>query len=544
MIEINLPDGSVAEFPEGTSPDVIKGAMQKKFGSPQQPAAPQGAESQLLAADLSSMTQNPGEAIANQRTENNRATYEQLPEWKKAIVAAGDTADLMANGITFGFGNKAAAAGRALFTDKTYDEELAKMRERTQDSRDRAGSAGLAAEVIGSTVIPGAAAGKGLTVTGRLGTAGMKGAKGLAARSTLMGVEGAGYGALTATGNDQDVGEGAIGGLVGGAAGNVIGEGASAGLSKLAGMFNKKPSIPTIDELVKLKDAAYKTADNAGVAYTPQAVAKINTNLVKDLTDIGYDPALMPGAAVAVKRLQDLQGQNVTITGLDTIRKIASNGFIPGNKANNSAVTKIINSIDDAIDNAGTGDVLMGNAGDAASALKEARSLASRVAKHNRIDEAVSKADLRASSTGSGGNVDNATRQNLRGVLEKPRGFSPDEKEALDTAVRGTPVQNALRLGGKLSPTGNGLMTALHLIGGTATAGATLPLAAGGWASKAVADALTGKNVAALQEIIRAGGKASATKAAPNALQRLAQSKREAIARALMAIGAHEAGTP
>ena len=39
MIEIELPDGSIAEFPDGTGNDVIKGALQKRFSAPQ--AAPQ-----------------------------------------------------------------------------------------------------------------------------------------------------------------------------------------------------------------------------------------------------------------------------------------------------------------------------------------------------------------------------------------------------------------------------------------------------------------------------------------------------------------------
>lgn len=33
MIEVELPDGTIAEFPDGTSRDVIKGALQKKFGN-------------------------------------------------------------------------------------------------------------------------------------------------------------------------------------------------------------------------------------------------------------------------------------------------------------------------------------------------------------------------------------------------------------------------------------------------------------------------------------------------------------------------------
>ena len=34
MIEVELPDGSIAEFPDGTAPDVMKDALQKKFGGP------------------------------------------------------------------------------------------------------------------------------------------------------------------------------------------------------------------------------------------------------------------------------------------------------------------------------------------------------------------------------------------------------------------------------------------------------------------------------------------------------------------------------
>lgn len=36
MIEVDLPDGTIAEFPDGTSNDVIKGALQKKFGKAEQ----------------------------------------------------------------------------------------------------------------------------------------------------------------------------------------------------------------------------------------------------------------------------------------------------------------------------------------------------------------------------------------------------------------------------------------------------------------------------------------------------------------------------
>lgn len=56
MIEVELPDGTIAEFPEGTSPDVMKKALARfKTGSAQgqSPAMSEG------LSKLSSMTQNP-----------------------------------------------------------------------------------------------------------------------------------------------------------------------------------------------------------------------------------------------------------------------------------------------------------------------------------------------------------------------------------------------------------------------------------------------------------------------------------------------------
>lgn len=479
--------------------------------------------------------QHLGEQPPAQDPNQAREAYNQLPWYQQAAQAADDTIRYIANGASFGYADKLAGYMNGDGTEAERAKSAAAM--------DRAGSAGTAANIVGAVAAPVGIAGQGATLAGRLGTGAMQGIPGLAARSGLMAAEGAGYGGLTAAGNDQNIGAGAGYGLVGGAAGNVVGEGLSAGIGKIAGMFNAKPAIPSIDDLTAAKDAAYARADQAGVAYTPNAVDKINAKVMGGLADIGYDPALMPGASVAVNRLADLQGQNVTLTGLDTVRKIASNGFIPGNKPNNLAVSKVIGAIDDVVGNAGADDVLMGDGQAGAQALNEARSLSSTILKSNRVEDAVNKADLRAASTGSGGNVDNATRQNLRRLLENPRGFTPDEQQALTTAVRGTPTQNALRLAGKLSPSGNGLMAALG-VGGAMVNPAVGALSLGGMGAKAIADKTTQANVQKLVDIIRAGGSRAATEATPNTVQRLAQTKREAIARMLMGIGSYNAGTP
>lgn len=457
------------------------------------------------------------------------------PWYQQAGQAADDLVRLAANGMTFGYADKLAGA---LGGGGTEAE-----RARSEAARDRSGIAGTVAELGSSIAVPLGAAASGLTLAGRLGTGAMQGLGGLAARSGLMAAEGAGYGALTAKGYDQDVGTGALLGALGGAGGNVAAEALSSGLSAAAGAFNRKPAIPTREGIETAADAAYKAAENAGVTYAPQAVGRLRKDVVSALTDMGYDPALQPGAAAVLRRLEELEGQNVSLKGLDTLRKVASNGFIPGNKSNNKAISEIVSRIDDVVSNPVAGDVLVGDGQAGAAAIKEARSLWSRLAKADTVEDALVRADWRAGSTGSGGNVDNASRQNLRRILEKPRGFTRDELAQVERTVLGTPAQDALRLAGKLSPSGNGLMAALG-VGGSMVNPAIGALSLGGMGAKAMADRMTQKNAEDLIALILAGGSRAAIQAPKNAVQRFAESERESLARILMSLGSHEAGAP
>ena len=360
---------------------------------------------------------------------------------------------------------------------------------------------------------------------------------GLALRTAGLAGVGAGLGGAEAGIRGEDALTGAaFGGLAGGA-GSLAGEAISKGIGKAAGAFNKQPKIPDIAELNAAKSAAYKAADDAGVIFTPNAVDRVKQRVISSLTNMGYDPALQPGAAAAVRRLEDLSGQNVTFTGLDTLRKVASNGYVPGNKSNNKAITEIVKAIDDLTTSPKASDVLAGDAASAGRAISEARSLAQRAAKAEQLDYAVTSAANRAASTGSGGNVDNATRQNIRRMLEKGRSFTPDEQAAAQQVIEGTTGQNALRLAGKLSPQGNGLMLALQAGAAGASGGATIPLAMAGGAAKWAADRGTMNSVDELSRIIRAGGSRAATQAPPNAVQRLAQSEKDRLMRLIMSGG-------
>ena len=474
---------------------------------------------------LSKLTQNP---VVEMRMED-------FPMWQRPLVAADDLARKFAGGASFGYADKLASA--------LNGTPLEQERRLTEIASNRAGSAGTAAELGGAVAAPLALGGAGLTLGGRLGTAGMSGVEGALARTAILAPEAAGYGALTAAGNDQNIKTGALLGLAGGTAGNLAGEAVGPLISKVAGLGQKKPSIPTADDIDALKKAAYKRAEDAGVIYTPQAVDRLKQKVVDAYTDVGYLPSEQTGARAVLKEINKLQGQNVTFTGLDAIRKQAGGAFQPMNKTNNKLVNEAKRAIDDLIDNPRPSDFLGGDTAATSAAAKEARDYAQRQFKLNDVEAAVQRAKRVSSGEGSGSNIENRTRQYI-GKLQDKRGLSPDELAAIQKTNQGSLVHNALRLGGKLAPTGI-VSTAGSLGTGYGVGGPVGAIAAPivGMSSKLISDALTKKNVNQLVKVIAAGGDASATRAAPNALQRLTQSKRDAIARALMALGVNLGAT-
>lgn len=541
--EITGPDGSKYEVTGPGSEQEALAQVQAQQG--QQPAAPESQQSQDLRGQMSAATQNPA-----------KGQYDALPAWQKPIVAASDTVNLMANGATFGFADKAAARARSMMNGTSYEEELANQRTLTEGSRQRAGSAGTAAEITGGVATPLGLAGKGVTLAGRGGTAALTGLKGLAARTGLMGAEGAGYGALTAVGNDQDVGSGAAMGALGGAAGNVVGEGISAGLGKVAGAFNKGAPKNATDEVLarlnKNKEDAYALSEKAGVIIKPQGMQHLADKVKADLADFGYDASLHPGAAAALKKIDENLGQNVTLKGLDTIRKVAGNAYIMGNKSNNAAVSKIVDHIDDLIKSNDPAHMAGLDTAIGTKALNVARQFAARSFKLEKALNLVRKGNQNADR-----NITDTRVKSVKEQLAKindpfrswGRGYTDAEKAAAGKAARYTPAQRGLHGASVLNPFAGGKLSAgAHLAAGAANlATGNLPglalqaVGAGaGVGFQKAAEHLAAKSVNEFVDLVARGGVPAPV--IQNALQLLAKSKRDAISRTLMAIAAQQAG--
>jgi len=444
-----------------------------------------------------------------------------------AAQAADDTVRLIASGATLGFADKAAGY---LGGEGTQAE-----RAKTQGARDRSGFIpSLAAEGLGA-VLPASQVAKGVSMaaSGFLPRA-------LGGAYTQAGATGAAVGAGAAVGNDQDVATGAAIGLGAGVAGQGLANALMGGVNRVAGAFNRKPVIPTAEGIRGAKQSAYQAADDAGVVYTPELFKRVRADVEPQLAKMGFDPALQPKIAPVLARIEQAAQANTTLPGAEVVRKVAGNAYEPGNKASNAMMSKIIAALDDATGNPRAGEVLMGDAVRGAQALKSARKNAAIEFKLEDVTRQLDKARTQAGSTWSGGNIENATRQKLRAILDNPnrsRGFTADERAALEQAVMGSgKAHDAARLLGKLSPQGSGLMAALS-IGGTAANPLLAIAPATGMAAKKTSEKMTDANVKKLLDVIAAGGSRSATQAAPNAVQRLTQTERERLARLLMGLG-------
>lgn len=270
-------------------------------------------------------------------------------------------------------------------------------------------------------------------------------------------------------------------------------------------------------ELKEASRAAYKEADEAGVIFTPAGVSRVSREVKEAATEFGYDPILHPQFQRALERLDELAAGNVTFKGMDVLRKVSKASASSTKPEERALGMMMIEKIDDLMSNSRQFETLTGSTHDASEAIKRARDLWGRARRTELIEESIVRAERRAGSTGSGGNIDNATRQNLRAILDNPkkaRMFTEAERKQIDKVVRGTAGLNTLRRLGKLSPEGNGLMLMGHILAGVATApvnpmGTAMVAASGigGGIAKRLADRGTNKAVNRLLDDVSSGAK-------------------------------------
>lgn len=270
MITVKTPDGGVAQFPDGTDPNVIKQALAKKF-APDKALAP----NMLAAKRAGEGTLEVSPDAARKQAAFDQAHIGDLQDTLKTgrLDALGRGA---LQGLTFGFGDEVVAAIRPyLHEGETYDSALKDQRDALAQARqDRPGYA-YGGEIAGG-VATGIATGAGFganspTLIGRAGGGALTGA-----------AQGAVYGAGTGEGGAKErainaAKSAAIGGAIGAAAPVAI-AGARAGARAVANpirsLFNMGSENQASSAIAKMLarsgmsqaevDAALKAAASEG----------------------------------------------------------------------------------------------------------------------------------------------------------------------------------------------------------------------------------------------------------------------------------------
>ena len=520
---IETPNGKRLTIEAPDEATAIRGA-QEWYAQQQKPAQPQAMPEAGVAGSMDGMLppDTQGAAPAPQGVGIGN-------ELRRIGRSMDDAARIGANALTFGLADRFAGA---MPGGQGTDAE----RKQTAQSRERLGPvASTALDIAGGVATGAGLANAGLTAARLAPNAGIIG------RTLLGGVDGAALGAANAAGYGEDVKKGAWDGFLGGGAGSLFGE-ALAGTIRGFGRMTRKapPAAPSLDDLKVRQKAAYNTFDQINPIYDAKELAAAQARLQQQFAQMGADPALQPQAFAALRRLEAdaATGNPITGKGLETIRRVAQNANVPGNASNNTLSRAVANEVEGIMANPNA--AIGGNAPAAAAAVKEGRELTTRIKKQEILDKLVERAKLNADSAGSGGNVDNALRQQLKRILTSDklgRAFTADEKAMVAEVVKGGPGENAMRLVGKLSPQGSGLMAALGITGTAVNPALAIPFAAGAGA-KMIADRARSKSVDRLSELIRAGGNAQTAFGTPNMLERLGTDNREAIVRALLASGA------
>lgn len=289
-------------------------------------------------------------------------------------------------------------------------------------------------------------------------------------------------------------------------AGQMVGGMTPGGIARAVKGSTAAKAAPSVEQLQAAKQAAYKAADNAGAVYDPKSYDNMLTNVVAAFKKDRFNPKRHSVAASVFEDLVAERGRPLTLTELDQLRQIVRRDVVnPSYKSADLAADGYFGEIIlDEIDN------LIASNKQGGEAITAARELNTRLRKTELIELALTKAERRAASTGSGGNLNNAIRQNIRAILDDPkkaRAFNAEERAAMEKLVRQGKGEELLRWLGKFSPGGNGLMGMLQVVGTVVNpAVAAVPIA--GMAAKGFADGGTISKAAKLRAQVARGAPA------------------------------------
>lgn len=329
----------------------------------------------------------------------------------------------------------------------------------------------------------------------------------------------------------------------------------------------RPPKAPTAKALKEAARAGYNDPLVKGMEYAGSAVKTFADDVGRSLDEEGFIAELAPKTRALLEKLRvPPEGSVAKLSSVEAARRQFNRiaGSPDGTEA--TAANIVVRHIDEFLEQTnpvgfGPGPArglparatdstpnTTGLAEHAAQRLRDARGNAGAQIRSGKLTGERSRAERSAAAANSGRNIGNRIRQRLDTVLNSPkqaRGYSPDEIKAIEGVIYGTPamntsreLSNALGGGGGL---GNTLLTGISAGLGASIAGwpgaaigGALP-SAGGRMARAIANALTRRELRMVDEMVRMRSPLyrSMIKNAPG--KTITSAEREAIVRALLA---------
>jgi hypothetical protein len=284
--------------------------------------------------------------------------------------------------------------------------------------------------------------------------------------------------------------------------GAMVGAGGAASLLK-----GRKAAVPTVADLEAESRALYDAAKARGVLVSHTVFDDAIDDIVRKAQAFPIDEQLTPATWRVIQRLNEMRGTSVDLEDLDTLRKVIGLAAGAESKADRAAAMQIMSEFDRFTAGLRPADVLSGDPQAAMNDILRARSLWSRKAKAETIEQIFERARNAVGANYTAAGMQTALRQQFRQIANDPlqlRRFTKEEQGVIKEIVRGGTVENFLRLIGKFAPRG--------AISGGILAGATYAnpamgaaLFAAGEAAKAGSTRLGMGNVRRLDVMVRTG---------------------------------------
>ena len=391
-----------------------------------------------------------------------------------------------------GFGDEFSAGLSAVLTDREgslserYDRNLNRIRNRQEVfQEDRPGLA-AGARIAGAVASPAA------KVLGPVRT--VRGAA--AAGGAFAGAEGFAEGEGGAKERLIDGAKAAPAGLLFAGLTSSLVQGGSKGIQRVFSRAEKRPSV---ENLRAAKNAAYNEVRKSGVTFSQDDTLAAFNRLSRkaktarwDLDSVSETDKFAFDALRTLERRAEL-GRPISLNNLDKTRQKLWDIY---GKSDHPFVLEAIGEIDDMIAAKADGNATM----------RAARAANSRFSKAQVLNDAFNKAKRQTAATGSGGNILNKYRQAVNKIIDgkEARYFSAEELAMMESFVMGDVSENTMRKIGKLSPNGNGLMTALNVYAATIDP-ALLAVTAAGTVAKESADKSAMRGSEALLDALSTG---------------------------------------